>query len=132
MSETEANRALVQAAFDRWRAGTGTPFELLAPDASWTIAGSSSPRSKTYGLKELQDQVLSPLAARLERPLAPSVRGIWADGDAVIVLFDAEAPARGGGAYRNTYTWHFRMSGGRVASALAFFDVHHLDEFLAR
>ena len=41
------NKALVQASFDRWRSGTGSPFELLVPEADWTIVGSS-PLSKTY------------------------------------------------------------------------------------
>jgi len=35
------NKALVQASFERWKIGTGGPFELLAPDAEWTIVGSS-------------------------------------------------------------------------------------------
>jgi uncharacterized protein len=26
------NKALVQASFERWKNGTGCPFELLAPD----------------------------------------------------------------------------------------------------
>ena len=41
------NKALVQAGFDAWNAGTGNPFELLADDASWTIVGNSD-ASKTY------------------------------------------------------------------------------------
>ena len=33
------NKALVRATFERWKNGTGGPFELLAPDAEWTIVG---------------------------------------------------------------------------------------------
>jgi hypothetical protein len=33
----DSNEVLVQASFDRWKSGTGGPFELLAPDAEWTI-----------------------------------------------------------------------------------------------
>jgi uncharacterized protein len=40
-TKEERNKALVQASFDRWKSGTGDPFELLAPDAEWTIVGSS-------------------------------------------------------------------------------------------
>jgi len=36
-SKEESNKALVQASFDRWKSGTGGPFELLIPDAEWTI-----------------------------------------------------------------------------------------------
>jgi len=42
MSEQESSKAVVQASFDRWRDGTGGPFELLAPEAEWTIVGSVS------------------------------------------------------------------------------------------
>ena len=42
----DSNKALVQASFGRWKSGTGGPFELLAPDAEWTIVGSS-PLAKT-------------------------------------------------------------------------------------
>jgi ketosteroid isomerase-like protein len=40
-TKEDSNKALVQASFDRWKSGTGGPFELLAPDAEWTIVGSS-------------------------------------------------------------------------------------------
>ena len=32
-TKEDSNKALVQASFDRWRSGTGGPFELLASDA---------------------------------------------------------------------------------------------------
>jgi uncharacterized protein len=35
----ERNKALVQASFDNWRSGTGSPFDLLDPNAVWTIVG---------------------------------------------------------------------------------------------
>src|SRR5688500_11192649 len=82
------NKRLVQAAFDRWRAGTGRPFELLADDARWTIAGSS-PFSKTYESKEdFMAEVIRPFNARMRHPLRPTLLGVYCDGDTVIVLFD--------------------------------------------
>lgn len=39
------NKAVVQASFDAWKAGTGTPYDLLADDASWTIVGRIDRRS---------------------------------------------------------------------------------------
>jgi uncharacterized protein len=41
VSSQDANKAIVQASFDRWRSGTGGAFELLASEAEWTIVGSS-------------------------------------------------------------------------------------------
>jgi hypothetical protein len=43
----ERNKAIVQASFDAWRAGAGSPYDLLADDASWTITGHSA-AAKTY------------------------------------------------------------------------------------
>jgi uncharacterized protein len=107
----DSNKALVQASFDRWKSGTGGPFELLAPDAEWTIVGSS-PLAKTYhSKKEFIDDVIDPFNARMSKPLVPTVRGIFADGDMVIILFHAEATVRDGKSYRNTYTWYFSNEG---------------------
>ena len=49
-SQTD-NKSIVRESFERWANGTGGPFELLAPDAEWTIVGSS-PLSKTYPNKK--------------------------------------------------------------------------------
>jgi uncharacterized protein len=131
-SETLQNKALVQAGFDRWRAGTGSPFELLVPEADWTIVGSS-PLSKTYANRQaFLEEVIQPFNARMAMPLVPSVRGIYADGDTVIILFDAAATTNDGLPYHNTYTWYFRMKDAKVVSAIAFFDTREFDEFWNR
>jgi len=129
---SETNKALVQASFDRWRAGTGSPFELLAPEADWTIVGSS-PLSKTYPDRQaFLDEIIIPFNARMETPLKPSVRGLYADGDMVIAFFDASATARDGQPYRNTYTWYFRMKDSKVVAATAFFETREFDDFWNR
>ena len=132
MSWQESNKAVVQASFDRWRDGTGGPFELLTPEAEWTIVGSS-PLSRTYhSRQEFLDEVIHPFNARMMKPLVPTVRGIFADGDMVIILFDAAATATDGVPYRNTYTWYFQMKDGKVVKAIAFFDTRDFDEFWKR
>ena len=131
-TETKENKALVQAAFDRWRAGTGSPFELLAPEADWTIVGSS-PLSKTYTSRQaFLEEVIQPFNARMATPLVPTVRGIYADGDMVVTLFDAAATTKDALTYRNTYTWYFRMKDAKVVSAIAFFDTRDFDELWNR
>lgn len=130
--ETIANKELVAASFERWRSGTGSPFELLAEEADWTIVGSS-PLSKTYSNRQaFLDEVITPFNARMATPLKPAVRGIYADGDTVIAFFDASATTRDHQPYNNTYTWYFRMKESRVISATAFFDTREFDEFWDR
>jgi ketosteroid isomerase-like protein len=68
----------------------------------------------------------------MAKPLVPDVRGIYADGDTVIIFFDASATAKDGVPYRNTYTWYFQMNAGRVIKAIAFFDTRDFDEFWTR
>ncbi|MGA7927733.1 MAG: hypothetical protein WCA20_17300 [Candidatus Sulfotelmatobacter sp.] len=132
VSSQDANKAIVQASFDRWRSGTGGPFKLLAPEAEWTIVGSS-PLSKTYhSRQEFLDNVITPFNARMMKPLVPSVRGIFADADTVIILFDAAASAKDGQPYRNTYTWCFQMKDSKVIKPIAFFDTRDFDEFWTR
>jgi uncharacterized protein len=128
----DRNKALVRASFERWIHGTGSPFELLLPEAEWTIVGSS-PLSKTYqGTKAFLDEVIHPFNARLRTPLVPTVRDVFADGDTVITLFDAAAVAADGIGYQNTYTWYFWLRDGKVLRAVAFFDTRHFDEFWQR
>jgi ketosteroid isomerase-like protein len=121
VSKQDANKAMVQASFDRWRSGSGGPFELLAPEAEGTIVGSS-PLSKTYhSRQEFIDYVITPFNARMMTPLVPTVRGIFADGDMTIILFAAAATAKDGLPYRNTFTWYFQMKGGKVIKSDCIF-----------
>ena len=132
-TETEAkNKAAVEAAFDAWRAGTGGPFGLLAPDASWTITGNSV-AAKTYNSRdEFLDTVIKPFNARLTKPLIPTIRSLHSDGATVIALFDGEATALDGKPYRNTYAWFMEMRDGKIVEATAFFDSIAFDEFWKR
>lgn len=118
----QANKDRIRAAFDEWAAGTGGPFALLADDATWTVVGNS-PVSRTYGSRqEFLDVVINPFNARMQVPLRPSVRALYAEGDWVIALFDASATARDGKPYENTYTWYMRLAGDEIVEVIAFFD----------
>lgn len=116
------NKDIIQKSFDAWRNGTGSVFDLLTPDAKWTIVGNA-PVSRTYASRqEFLDVVINPFNARLSRRLVPTVRGVYADGDMVIALFDAEAIARDGKPYKNTYTWYMRLRDKTIVEVVAFFD----------
>ena len=127
-----ANKAVVQASFDHWVAGSGSPFDLLEPSTSWTIVGSS-PLSKTYDSRQqFLDEVIKPFNARMKARLIPTVRGMYADGDTVVIFFDADATAKDGKPYHNTYTWYFKLQQQRVENVTAFFDTREFDEFWDR
>jgi uncharacterized protein len=126
------NKELVQTGFDKWTNGTGSVFELLAPDARWTIVGNS-PMSRTYqSRQEFLDQVINPFNARLSGRLVPAVRGIYADGDMVVVLFDGVGTARDGKPYKNTYSWYLQMKYGQIVNVVAFFDTIEFTDFWTR
>lgn len=125
LSDTETieqrNKQIVQQYFDNWRNKTGSVFDLLTPDATWTVSGTGAGVG-TFRKQELLDQVVAPTSARLSTQIVPTVRGIWADGDMVIVLWDGEATAKDGKPYRNTYSWFFRMKDGKAIEAIAVLD----------
>lgn len=127
----QRNKEIVQQYFDGWRNRTGNFFDLLAPEATWTITGTGA-TAGTYRKQELLDQVINPTSARLSTPIVPTVRGIWADGDMVIALWDGEATARDGKPYRNTYTWYFQMKDGKAIEAIAFLDMQEFTDLWTR
>lgn len=128
----ERNKALVRDRFAAWAAGTGSPFELLAEDATWTIIGRSA-ASRTYPDREaFLREVIRPFNARMRAPLVPQVHGIYADGDTVVIFFDAGTVARDGKPYANTYTWYFEMRDGKVVTATAMFDSVEFNDLWSR
>lgn len=126
------NKAAVVARFDAWKAGTGSPFDLLADKASWTIEGNSV-ASKRYATKEdFLREVIRPFNARMSLGIKPDVRSITAEADRVVILFDAVGTARDGAPYVNSYAWFFRMKNGRVVEAKAFFDAVAFNDLWTR
>ena len=132
-TETERrNKTTVEAGFEAWAAGTGSPYDLLADDVRWTIEGYSL-ASKTYPNREaFLREVIRPFNARMRTPLKPAIRNVYADGNTVIVFFDARGIARDGQPYANTYAWFLDMRDGRIVRASAFFDSVVFNEFWTR
>jgi uncharacterized protein len=127
--DKRSNRERAEKAFRDWQAGTGYITDLLADDLRWTIAGRSRV-SKTYNSKEqFVAEVLEPFGARFSEPFRPvAVRGVYADGDTVVVLWDGEGKRLDGKRYENTYAWFMRFREGLVVEATAFFDSIAFDE----
>jgi len=131
-AETERNGAAIAAALQAWADGTGSPYDLLADEASWTITGNSL-AAKTYPSKEaFLREVIRPFNARMAERLIPSVHRIYADGDTVIAHFDARGVAKDGKPYVNSYAWILRMRDGKIVEAHAFFDAIAFDDLWTR
>ena len=130
----EKNRRAIHDSFDNWRRGGGGKgvFDLLASDVKWTIVGRSAVAGTYHSRRDFMDQVIIPFNARLSIPLVPIVRGIYADGDMVIVLWEGSAMARDGKSYENTYSWYLKMRDGKIVSATSFDDSMAFDELWKR
>lgn len=131
--ETERNRAFIDGAFERWAAGGKGFFnEVLSDKTVWTIKGSGPSATVYQGRQAFMERAIRPFAARMAEPVRPVSRQVWADGDHVIVRWDGEGLAGDRRAYRNSYVWIFRMSGGRAAEVTAFLDLPAYDGVLNR
>ena len=126
----QSNAALVRQAFAAWREGRGSLFDLLHEDVEWVVAGTS-PVSGRYGSQQdFLERAVAPIGARLATPIAPEVRQVLAQGDAVVVLWDGVATRRDGGVYRNSYAWHLVFDGGRIVRATAWLDTWALQALM--
>ena len=132
-SPERRNERIVVRAFERWAAG-GTGFfqELLSPEIVWTIKGSGPSAGVFRGRRDFIDRAVTPFVSRLSRPVRPTVRDVWSEGDQVVVRWDGEGVARDGRPYRNSYVWIFRMRGGLAVEASAFLDLVPYDDVLRR
>ena len=129
----EKNRHAIQEGFDNWRRGSSKGiFDLLASDVKWTIVGRSVVAGTYHSRRDFMDQVTIPFNSRLSTPLVPTVRGIYTDGDMVIVLWEGAAMAKDGRSYENTYSWYLKMHDGKIVSATTFEDPIAFDDLWKR
>jgi ketosteroid isomerase-like protein len=135
-NETEANRATIREAFDRWKDGTGSITDVFAPDMVWRIEGHSVASKEYRSTHEFVDEVLAPFAARFSassHPFRPvTIRAVHADGDTVIVLWDGRGTANDGKPYENSYAWFLTMRDGKVVNGTAFYDSISFNDLWSR
>lgn len=127
-----SNKELVRLAFEKWSNGTGSFFDLLDDNMTWTITGRS-PIARTYNSRRqfLQDAI-EPINLRLSKKIVPTLRELYAEGDMVIALWDGHAIAKDGVAYDNTYSWYMKIKNGKIVHVVAFFDSIELVELWKR
>ena len=124
-ARTETNREIIRRAFDAWRRGAAPITDVFAPEMVWRIEGHSA-ASKEYGSKQqFIDEVLTPFGDRftVSEPFRPvTIRGVLADDDTVIVIWDGRGIARNGRPYENSYAWIMKLADGLVIDGTAFYD----------
>lgn len=126
------NLAIVQAGFDKWKAGTGSPIDSLAPDGSFEVTGNSMIAGVYTNKQDLNARLFGPFNARLIGGLKPTIRNIYADGDTVVAFYDGTATANDGQPYHNTYAWFMQMRDGKIVRVEAFLDSLALNDLWQR
>jgi len=135
MAQTETNREIIRQAFEAWRQGTGPITDVFAPGMVWRIEGHSAAAREYRGTQQFVDQVLAPFGARFAggEPFRPvTIRGVYADGDTVVVIWDGRGVANDGRPYENSYAWIMKLDNGKVVDGTAFFDSISFDDLWSR
>jgi ketosteroid isomerase-like protein len=125
-AQVEINRNTIRRAFEAWSNGTGAITDVLAPELVWRIEGNSAASRRYESKQQFVDEVLAPFGARFHSssdPFRPiDIRGVYADGDTVIVLWNGRGTANDGRTYENSYAWFLTMRDGKVVDGTAFYD----------
>jgi len=119
------NREIVADAFAAWSRGEGYVASIFADEMTWEIVGRSQAAGRYGSTRQFMDEVLHPFGARFspDAPFRPvTIRGVYADGDTVVVLWDGEGTTTAGTTYRNTYAWFLTLRDGKVVDGTAFYD----------
>ena len=127
-----SNRALVQKAFDAWKEGTGTPYDLLAEDMTWTIVGKTVVPQVYTSKAAFMDTIMRPFGARVMGPLHPTVHAIYAEGTSVAIHAEVDGTAKDGKPYHNSYAWFLEMKAEKIVRVVAFVDVAPFNELFER
>ncbi len=110
------------ALLDFGRGNPGTLLELLAPDVSYTIIGTTALSGTLHGRDEIVARLFTPLAAALATPLRFEIVSMTAENDRVAVEARGHATLVSGGPYDNVYCFVFRLAGDRVVEITEYLD----------
>ena len=121
----DSELVIVEKAFEQWMDGTGYVSRIFAPQMTWEIVGRSAASAKYGNAEEFITNVLEPFGRRFSAsgPFKPvKIRGIYADGQTVIVLWDGAGKTISGTTYENTYAWVLTLDDGLIIDGVAFYD----------
>jgi ketosteroid isomerase-like protein len=123
------NRQLI---IDAWRTfGTRDPERVgavFAPDAQWLAPPDNATAMAIDGTSELhgRERIVRFITEEFQRVFVADVswdvRGIYADGDHVVLEQHFEATLAGGGRYENDYCFVFVVRDGLIAEVREYMD----------
>ena len=132
-TETDANGALIERAFEGLRTGDPSHFlPLFAEDIEWRVMGSSAWSKHAKGLAAVERDLVGPLFARFAGPYLNIPELVLADGAHVVVLAKGDATTHEGARYANDYCFVFRMQGGRIVEVREYMDTILADAVLGK
>ena len=134
-THTETNREIIRQAFEAWRQGTSPITDVFAPGMVWRIEGHSAAAREYRSTQQFIDEVLAPFGARFaegERFRPVTIRGVYADDDTVVVIWDGRGIANDGQPYQNSSAWIMKLDNGKVVDGTAFFDSISFDDLWTR
>lgn len=133
------NKAIIEKGFKDWVNGVGNLFPLVADSVKWTIENYSerpdgyiSEPRVYHSKKELMKANMKSLYSRFTGIIKPEVKGVYADGDMVVVYWQGTTQTTEKLPFSNTYVWIMRMKNGKVTELTAFLDMNVMNKLMKK
>jgi uncharacterized protein len=116
-------KQLLERVYRELSAGNTQPLlDSLADDVQWTIIGSTELSGTYHGKREVTDNLLARVRARLATPITFTVERFIADGEYVAMQARGQATAVTGLPYNNTYCIVARIVNGQIREMTDYID----------
>ena len=117
------SKQLLERVYQEVSRGNPQPLlDSLADDVQWTIIGSTELSGVYHGKREVIDNLLGRLRARLATPVTFVIERLIAEGEYVVMQARGQATAVTGLAYNNTYCIVARIVNGRIREMTDYVD----------
>ena len=119
----DVGKQLLEHVYRELSAGNTQPLlDSLADDVQWTIIGSTELSGTYHGKREVTDNLLARLRARLATPITFTFERFIADGEYVAMQARGQATAVTGLPYNNTYCIVARIVNGQIREMTDYID----------
>lgn len=116
-------KQLLERVYRELSAGNTQPLlDSLADDVQWTIIGSTGLSGTYHGKREVTDNLLARVRARLATPITFTIDRLIADGEYVAMQARGQATAVTGLPYNNTYCIVARIVNGQIREMTDYID----------